>query len=126
MTPKTNDLLPSIDTIREVSPDRCIIADIFAYNQSAKDFAQKGVAVSYRLAMTDTDVLDHKELYKWNMTTMSNEFKGSSVIEGFTWPYDDHDANALFAKKRWVRKVLIRLWPLLKKTVWVSCSVTSV
>lgn len=101
MTPRDKDVLASVDAIREVSPDRCIIADIFAYTQSAKNFAQKGVALSYRLAMTDTNVLDHKELYKWNMSTMSNEFKGSSVIEGFTWPYDGYDAAALFAKKRW-------------------------
>lgn len=101
ITPRNSALLPSVDAIREVSPDRCIIADIFAYTQSAKEFAAKGVALSYRLAMTGTDALDHKELYKWNMSSMSNKFKGRSFVEGFTWPYKNQDAAAVFAKKRY-------------------------
>ena len=101
MTPKSNDLIPSIDAIREVSPDRCIIADIFAHTQSAKDFAQKGVALSYRLHMTGTDALDHKELYQWNNSAKKMAFKGAKFVENFTWPYDGYDAEMLFAKKRW-------------------------
>ena len=101
MTSKNSDLLPAVDAIREVSPDRCIIADIFAHTQSAKDFAQKGVALSYRLAMTDADVIDHKKLYQWNRANMSNEFKGSNFVESFIWPYNGCDAETLFAKKRY-------------------------
>lgn len=104
--PKTSALLKVVDAIQEVSPDRCLIADAYHYLQrmtayGVEELAKKGVALSYTLQMTDTTVLAHQDLYKYNRDRWCNEFIAESFVKEFTWPYGELDAEAVLAKDRW-------------------------
>lgn len=97
-------VLPSVEAIREVSPQRCIIADICSGKMDPEEFAQLGVALSFRLS-------DHKgynpilnQTGYYDATSKPGEMhmrylgkKGKAVVEGFTWPYEGVlDAQMLF------------------------------
>ena len=96
---KNELLIPSLEAIREVSPERCVIADIFNSYPDAQAFAQMGVALSYR--MTEPDHIFNfytADYYTYNRQTFSKELtaSGKNAISGFTWPYKDGmDAAAL-------------------------------
>ena len=96
--PVTNKMLvPSVHAIRAESPDRCIIAEITSYLLKSKEFAELGVALSYRLEEPE------REDYFFNLN--NNEYwgrfgmndKGKKVVKNFNWPYKGKvDAQALF------------------------------
>lgn len=96
--PATNKMLvPSAHAIREESPDRCIIAEICSYLLKSKEFAELGVALSYKLYEPEkTDYffnLNNNE--HWGQFGMNN--KGKKVVNDFSWPYKGKvDAQALF------------------------------
>ena len=90
-------LVPSVHAIREETPDRCIIAEICTYNMNSKEFAELGVALSYKLYEPE------KADYFFNLN--NNEYrgqfgmndKGKKVVGNFSWPYKGKvDAQALF------------------------------
>ena len=86
---KNELLIPSVEAIRAVSPDRCIIADVFNSYQNAKEFAQMGVALSYR--MTEPGNLfafADSGYYTYNRHKFAKELnpRGSSAIINFDWP----------------------------------------
>ena len=99
-------LLPSVDAIREESPDRCIIADAYGYLErydvySVKAFAERGVALSYTLQATDTTILDHADLYTHDRTQMANVLTNEKPITEFTWPYQGKDGQWLLTHDRY-------------------------
>lgn len=99
-------ILPAVDAIREVSPERCIIADAYHFQQryshsAVEAFAQKGVALSYNLQITGTTVLAHWDLYKYNMKRSCNELIQEAFIKNFAWPYEGIDGEAALAQDRW-------------------------
>ena len=86
--PLRNDLvIPSIYSIREESPDRCIIADISGWDMRSMEFARLGVALSIRLFDLERmdEVLNLRNNSYWNGTGMTD--KGKHVQENFDWPY---------------------------------------
>ena len=90
-------LVPSVHAIRAESPDRCIIAEITSYLLKSKEFAQLGVALSYKLYEPEkTDYffnLNNNEY--WGREGMNN--KGKKVVGNFSWPYQGKvDAQTLF------------------------------
>ena len=90
-------LVPSVHAIRAESPDRCIIAEITSYLLKSKEFAELGVALSYKLYEPEkTDYffnLNNNEY--WEQFGMNN--KGKKVVNNFSWPYQGKvDAQALF------------------------------
>ena len=103
---KNSMVVPSVAAIREVSPDRCIIADICSYTMKAKEFAELGVALSYKLydlekvdAVMDLAVSDYWSNKTWTMST-----KGQKVVAGFEWPYRGKvDAQALFNQELYAK-----------------------
>lgn len=99
-------ILNAIDAIQEVSPERCIIADCYNHIQSTsaysiEAFAQRGVALSYTLQMTDTTVLTHRDLYRYNMKRECNELVAENFVQEFTWPYGELDGETVLSKDRW-------------------------
>ena len=91
----------SIAAIQEISPDRCIIADIFSENMKAETFAKMGVALSFHMRAPGK-ILDHNDYYEsssriWSATITK---QGKSVVENFSWPYNgDVDAKKLLTLK---------------------------
>ena len=96
--PVTNKMLvPSVHAIREESPDRCIIAEICSYLQESGEFAELGVALSYKLYEPEkTDYFFNLNTNEhWGKHEMNS--KGKNVIQNFSWPYQGKvDAQALF------------------------------
>lgn len=96
---KNELLIPSLEAIWEVSPERCVIADIFNSYPDAEAFAQMGAALSYRLTEPDRIFNFYTaDYYTYNRQTFSKELTafGKNAISGFTWPYQDGlDATAL-------------------------------
>ena len=95
-------LLPSVDAIREESPDRCIIAEMHSFQPQAEAFAQKGVALSSRLFDYEgvSPFLNHSECTQWDSKYRTNFLpdKCLDTIRSFTWPYNGIvDATALFS-----------------------------
>lgn len=92
-------LIPSLEAIRAESPERCIIADIFNSYQDAEEFAELGVALSYR--MTEPGSLfsfSASGYFTYNRGKMAKEWnaRGQSAVNNFTWPYQGRkDAEAL-------------------------------
>lgn len=89
--------VPSVLAIREETPDRCIIAEICNYKMKSKEFAELGVALSYRLEEPEREDYFFNLGYHeyWGGWGMSN--KGKKVIKNFSWPYKGKvDAQALF------------------------------
>lgn len=94
ISPKNNLLLPSVDAIREVSPNRCIIAEMYGWgNLTAEPFAEKGVALSFKLEEPSA-VLNHSDYYD-RIAINVNGLKNPAVIDSFTWPYQGSDAESL-------------------------------
>lgn len=90
-------VVPSVHAIREESPERCIIAEITSYRMKSKEFAELGVALSYRLEEPEREDYFFNLGYHeyWGGWGMSN--KGNKVIKNFNWPYKGKvDAQALF------------------------------
>lgn len=113
-------ILNAIDAIQEVSPDRCIIADCYNYLQhmpaySVEAFAERGVALSYTLQMTGTTVLEHKDLFRYNMKRECNELTSESFIKEFSWPYEELDGEAALAKDRWGMESCIDIMEMAEK-----------
>jgi len=106
---QTDMVLPSVEAIREVSPDRCIIADICFKAMKPKAFAELGVALSYRLYDHEKydSVMNMTEYYKQNSARQVNRLhfltkQGEKMIENFSWPYKGElDAQALFSIGRY-------------------------
>lgn len=102
-------LAPSIESIREESPDRCIIADICNWILDSEEFAKLGVALSYRMQSPEEKILKDNflDLGYWEYWKhggahdyMSEE--GKSIIANFDWPYQGQwDAQALFQLGRY-------------------------
>ena len=89
-------LLPAVDAIRLESPERCIIADIYHSGMKSAKYAQKGVALSYRLGKDDCAAfeLDPMKIVK-NVREEAKWYKaGKDFVKNFTWPYGDA-VNAL-------------------------------
>lgn len=68
-------LKPSVEAIRAVSPDRCIIADISFWNATGKDMAKLGVALSADLSANNdfflipySDFTDQKQILEKQWT----------------------------------------------------------
>ena len=96
ISPKNNLLLPSVDVIREVSPNRCIIAEIYGWgNLTAEPFAEKGVALSFKLEEPSA-VLNHSDYYD-RIAINVNGLKNPAVIDSFTWPYQAYDAVSMLS-----------------------------
>lgn len=90
-------LVPSVHAIRAESPERCIIAEITTYAMQSREFAELGVALSYRLDEPEKEdyFFDMSYHEYWNGWEMNN--KGQKVIQNFSWPYKGKvDAQALF------------------------------
>ena len=99
-SPKNNLLLPSVDAIREVSPNRCIIAEISGWgNLTAEPFAEKGVALSFML-QEPRAVLNHNDHYAYDRNAGIIKMKNPAVIDSFTWPYQDYDAVSMLSVRR--------------------------
>ena len=97
---KNNLLLPSVDAIREVSPDRCVIAEIYGWGYlTAEPFAEKGVALSFML-QEPSAVLDHDDHYAYDSNAGIIKMKNPAVIDSFTWPYQDYDAVSMLSVRR--------------------------
>ena len=96
---KNELLLPALEAIREESPDRCVIADIFNKYQDPEQFAELGTALSYR--MTQPDRIFHFAVggyYSYNPNAFRKEFnaRGQYATQNFTWPFEDRiDAEVL-------------------------------
>ena len=85
-----------MDTIREVSPNRCIIAEIYGWgNLTAEPFAEKGVALSFKLEEPSA-VLNHSDYYD-RIAINVNGLKNPAVIDSFTWPYQAYDAVSMLS-----------------------------
>lgn len=97
----TNDiLLPSVEAIRQESPERCIIADIFSSRMNAREFAELGVALSCRIQ----DVNENAPIFKLNKYYGYNQGKvymnaqGLSLVENLA--PEDVDAEKLLTAGR--------------------------
>jgi len=94
--PKDEILLPSIDAIRMESPERCIIAEIFHEGMVASTYAEKEVALSYRMGKNTSDVFYLGDYFSRSRGANWWTAKGSAFVEQFTWPYNaEVDAEAL-------------------------------
>lgn len=105
---RADSLLPSVDSIRQVSPDRCIIGDIYGWNMregDVKALAEKGVALSSRIGTQEGifNFNDYKAGYfKYNGFCAYLTEKGQKAIGGFDWPYKGTtDAKALLSMNHW-------------------------
>lgn len=99
-TLKADTLMPAIEAIQEVSPERCIIVEIYGWGHlTAEPFAEKGVALSFKLEEPSA-VLNHGEYF--DMTAMNEVgLTDSTVIDSFTWPYEGVDAETALATRRY-------------------------
>lgn len=94
-------LTPSIKAIQEVSPERCLMAEVGnASNKKPEDLAKMGVALSYRVGEPYA-VLSHKDYYKYNKKEWKNEFTGQVFVDGFTWPYQNMDGETVIGTGLW-------------------------
>lgn len=105
---EASTLLPSVDAIREESPDRCIIAEMNSYKFKADTFAQKGVALSGRIWDYEDmlPVFDHNHEHCIQGSPYGNTWKTECLesIRNFSWPYEGHiDAATLFATRHWTK-----------------------
>ena len=104
---------PSIKAIREVSPERCLMAEVGNHtNKKPGDLAKMGVALSYRVGEPYA-VLSHKDYYKYNRKEWKNEFTAQSFVDSFTWPYEDMDGESVINTGLWGS-------PSIQKTIEVS------
>lgn len=88
-------LSPSIKAIQEVSPERCLMAEVGDWtNKKPEDLAKMGVALSYRIGEPYT-VLDHRDYYKYNKKEWKSEFTAREFVEHLTWPYEKVDGEAV-------------------------------
>jgi len=98
--PTAGILLPSVDAIREVSPDRCIIADVFGWSMKKTDaeaFAEAGVALSSRIGTDEKlKVFYHREFFSEGWLQGLNT-AGESFIKNFQWPCNGVDTQSLLA-----------------------------
>lgn len=102
-------LLPSIESIREVSPDRCLIAEICNWKLDSEEFAKLGVALSYQMQSPEEKILKDNFLDladtgywkdKGGHAYMTEE--GKRIIADFDWPYNGQwDVKALFQLGRY-------------------------
>lgn len=106
MSPTSAVLMPSVEAIREVSPERCIIADMIGWQLKKNDaeaFAKAGVALSSRVGTNEKLYpLHHRELYRYQGDKFCDlvTAAGETLIRNFEWPYQGTvDAEALFATK---------------------------
>ncbi len=103
VNPTAGVLLPSVDAIREVSPDRCIIADICGWTMKKSDaavFAEAGVALSSRIGTDENlNMFYHKEFFseRWHEGIKPN---GETFIKNFQWPCNGVDAQSLLASTK--------------------------
>ena len=101
---RAGSLLPSVDSIRQVSPDRCIIADIYGWNMRQGDviaLAEAGVALSSRIRGPE-EIYYHRDYYQYDGVRSGFSNKGKAALENFTWPYKGTiDANALLIMDQW-------------------------
>lgn len=67
---------PAVESIREVSPDRCIIADIHCGGLTGKSMAEMGVALSYH-------AYDPREFCVVDYALQNN----TEYLHSVTWPY---------------------------------------
>lgn len=91
-------LLPVIDAIRAESPDRCIIADIYHKGMDAVKYAEKGVALSYRMGdnVCDAFELDSNDICTYPAGKVQWNNAGVDFVKNFSWPYEGTvDATAL-------------------------------
>ena len=99
-----NNLMPSVQSIREVSPDRCIIADIYGWKMQKRDviaLAEAGVALSSRIQGPE-EIFLHRNHYQYDGVRMNLTLKGKKVIDNFVWPYTGKiDASALLSMNQW-------------------------
>ena len=84
-------LLPAIDAIRKESPDRCIVADIYHSGMQSAKYAEKGVALSYRMEKDDCAAfeLDPLSIAKEVNGEVRLYNAGADLINSFTWPTAD-------------------------------------
>lgn len=102
-------LTPSIESIREESPDRCIIADICNWILDPEEFARLGVALSYRMQSPEEKILKDNflDLGYWEYWKNGGAHdymteEGKNLIANFDWPYQGQwDAEALFQLGRY-------------------------
>ncbi len=88
-------LSPSVKAIQEVSPERCLMAEVGDWtNKKPEDLAQMGVALSYRVGEPYA-VLDHWDYYKYNKAEWKNEFTGQPFVDSFIWPYEELTGEAM-------------------------------
>lgn len=93
-----DSLLPVIDAIRAESPDRCILADIYHEGMDAAKYAEKGVALSYRMGTNVCQAfeLDSNEICTYPTGTVIWKNAGIDFVKNFSWPYEGTvDAAAL-------------------------------
>ena len=99
--PKTQALIPSVDAIRQESPERCIIADICGWwlkKADAETFAQAGVALSSRIGTEEKlQVFNHRKFYSPGQWLQTINASGENLIKNFQWPYNGMDAQSLLA-----------------------------
>ena len=105
---RADSLIPSVDSIRQVSLDRCIIADIYGWNMregDVKALAETGVALASRIGTMGGvfNFGDYKvDYFKYDGFCAYLTEKGKKAIEGFRWPYGGStDAKALLAMEQW-------------------------
>lgn len=97
-------LLPSIDSIRAESPERCIIAEMGSYKITPETFAEKGVALSSRIFDYEnvSPVLNHSDCVKWNGPSCSWDADCLNTMQNLSWPHDGIvDARTLLSYRRW-------------------------
>lgn len=101
--PTAEVLLPSVDAIREVSPDRCIIADVFGWSMKKTDaeaFAEAGVALSSRIGTDENlKMFYHREFFSHRWLE-GIKAAGETFIKGFQWPCEGVDARILLASTK--------------------------
>ena len=105
---KAQFLIPSIESIRQVSPDRCIIADIYGWNmreEDVKTLAEQGVALSTRF-QNPAEIYNHGEFklnyYKYDGVRNNLTEKGRTGIQSFSWPCKGTiDAQTMLTMEHW-------------------------
>jgi len=94
-------LMPSVEAIREVSPDRCVIADICGWTlkkQDAITFAKAGVALSSRIGTEEKmKMFYHRNFFDPGQYIQTIDAAGEKFVKNFTWPCDGVDAEKLLA-----------------------------
>lgn len=100
VNPTAAVLLPSVDAIREVSPDRCIIADICGWTMKKSDaaaFAEAGVALSSRIGTDENlKMFYHRDFFSHQWLQGLNT-AGETFVKNFQWPCNGVDAQSLLA-----------------------------